>query len=1036
MKTRLWKLAFVAMACVMGTSVLHAQSVTTSALAGVVTDASGEPVAGLTVTAVHAPTGTVYRAVTREGGAYGIVGMRPGGPYVLQITGEGVRPTTVNDIQLQLSVTRTLNLQVQQDVVDLEPYVVSARDLTSIDLNQIGVGTSLNSASVTSLPQTGASLNDFARLNPFVTVNEADRNEMTVAGQNNRFNSIQIDGVRVNDQFGLDSSGSVSLVSPLPYEAIEALNVEISPYDLRQSGFTGASINAVTKSGTNRLSGSLYTRYTDDHFRGEDVNDGSNTLFREWTWGASLGGAIIQDKLFFYVNYEEFERTLEPGAPGFIPDAAAIQQVVDYGKNVLGVDFGVWAPPSAVKLNTETLLVNIDWNISSMHRARFSYRGQDGVSPNFGDFDDFGETALSTNFYSQERGEDYFVAQLFSDWSDKFSTEFKVSYGEYRQPSSFESPLPAIEIDAFPGADGDPDAGELFIGTERFRHANNLDWDILTIAGSGTYYAGAHEITAGFDYEFTKYANLFLSDSLGNFVFRNLDDFLNDRPQFDGFRNTGITGQNPIAEPELGVLGVYIQDRWQVNSDLTITGGVRVDMTLSDTEPPVAQGFEQAFGFGNGGSIDGATVVAPRIGFKYRVRQSWIPEEHNVYLRGGVGLFQGRTPAVWFANAYTNNGETAGSIDLTDGLVSYMQNDFDPNNSPIYVPREQSTPAVDALEEDLELPSIWRGNLALDYEVPAWDLVFTAEVLMSTVKNALYVYDANQPVVGTGPDGRKLYENRGVTTDFREVYVLGNTSEGDSRNIVFQVSRPDRGQGFFGSLSVNFGHSDDVNPFTSSRAISNWQNRAGFNLNDPEGGTSNFEIKERWLGVFGYTHDWGNGHKTRATLVYEGRVGRPFSYTFSTDINGDGRNNNDLLYIPTGPSDPNVVFADTFDTGPFFDFLERVGLAQHGGSYAPRNSQNSPWVHVWDLKITQEIPLSYRDMGLELFVSVRNLGNLLNDDWGLTEEVGFPYSARAVNADIVDGKYVFNTFDPDEPVIYVGDNRSRWGVQFGAKLSF
>ncbi len=1017
-------------------SSLFGQSNTTSALSGIVSGSSGIAVSGTTITATHTPTGTVYRAISRSGGVYGITGMRPGGPYVVSVRGAGIQATTVNDVFLQLAVTRPLNIQAQANVVELEAFVVAASEVSSLAPDQIGARSVLDNVSVNSLPQNQSSLNDFARFNPFFTVNEGDRNELTVAGQNSRFNTIVIDGIRVNDQFGLDSAGSVSLVSPVPLDAIEQVSVEVSPYDLRQAGFTGGAINVVTKSGTNDLSGSIYTRYTDDQYRGSDVRNGRNGLFREFTMGYSLGGAIIQDKLFFFVNYEEFTRTQAPSEPGIDPDLGAVQQVIDYGNNVLGVDFGAYAPPTTTKFETEALLINIDWNITDMHRARFSYRGQDGTGPNFGNFDDFLETALDSNFYTQVRDEDYYVVQFFSDWTDRFSTEFKVAIGEYRQPTTFDSALPQIEIDRFPGADGSADAGELFFGTERFRHANNLEYDIFQIFGTGTYYAGDHEISFGFDYEVTEFRNLFLSDSFGNFTFRTLDDFLNDRPQFNGFRNTGINGQNPVAEPEIGVLGIFIQDRWQVNEDLLITGGLRMDTTLSDTQPPAALGFEEAFGFPNNGSIDGESLISPRVGFKYNVKQDWIPEDHNVVLRGGVGLFQGRTPAVWFSNAFTNNGETSGQVSLGSSLRDYLANDFDPNDSPIFVDRQESIPSVDVLTDGVKLPSVWRGNIAVDWEVPAWDLIFTAEILVTETNEALYVFDANQRVIGQAPDGRDIYEDRGVTDQYQEVYVLDNTSEGSAMNYVLSVTKPDDGDGFFGSLSVNFGEAEDVNPFTSSRAVSNWGNRAGFNFNQPELSTSNSEVQERWLMLLGYTHNWGGGWLSRINLVYEGRTGRPFSYVFANDVNGDTRDGNDLLYIPTGPDDAIVDFDPGFDTGAFFDFLDRTGLSQHAGGIAPRNSHDNPWVHRWDLKLTQDVPLKFMGSNLELFVTIRNLGNMLNEDWGLTEEVGFPFTADVVTLDVVNGVPTYKDFDPDEPSVRVGRIRSRWNVLFGAKIEF
>lgn len=1017
----------------MGTALsLFGQGVTSAGINGIVTAPNGSPISGATVVVTHIPSGTTYRTVSRASGYFGVNNVRVGGPFTIRVTADPYQPTGAQEIFTELGKTQQVNIAMasQEEIQELEAFTITGDEISYVlNSNTAGAKSTLNNEAIESNPQVRRSINDFAKFNPYASITEDDRNELTVAGQNSRFNSVQIDGVRSNDQFGLNSNGVASFGAPIASDAIEQITVEVSPYDVTQSGFTGASINAVTKSGTNEFSGSLYTYYTDDNYRGDDPRDGSNSLFRQYTWGGTLGGPIIKDKLFYFINYEEFEQTEQPGSAFFTPDPTAVQQVIDYGNNVLGLDFGTFAPPNAAVETEEKILAKIDWNVSDNHRANFTYRKTEGINPNFGNYDDFGETALSSNFYTQQRDEQSFVGQLFSTWNPNFQTEFRVAYSEFRQPTTFESPLPRIEIDEFPDNMGDPDGGELFFGTERFRHANNLEWDTLQITAIGNYYKDDFKITFGFDHETTDFRNLFLSDAFGTWTFATLDDFLNDIPDRDGFRNTGIEGQNPIAEPEVSVTGLFVQNEWTVNSRLTVTGGLRADIVTSDKTPPEAQGFEGIFGFRNNGTIDGETLVAPRFSFNYAVN-----EDRSIQVRGGIGLFQGRNPAVWIGNAFTNNGETSGSIDLENGLVDYVQNDFDPNNPIIFVPRQESTPDVDVIEDGLSLPAAWRYNLALDWEItPDW--ILTAEVLLTDTENALWVENANQPVIGQGPDGRDLYDDEGLTSEFGDVYVLRNTDEGSAENFTLQIQKINRGEGLFGSLSWTFGKSEEANPFTSSRAVSNWDNRAVFNTNQVEISTSNFEVRHRFLGVFGYTHKWTDDIKTTATLVYEGREGRPFSYVFGNDINGDDVFDNDLFYVPTGPNDPLVSFDPAFDQASFFNYLAARGLNDFAGQALPRNSEKSPWVHTLDLKVVQELPV-WNNIHAEIFFDFKNLGNWIDDDWGLVSEASFPFVAEVAEAEIVNGQYNFTEFNGEAPTIRVGDYRSRWNFQVGAKIKW
>lgn len=1034
----------ILLAGLLAASGLQGQGITSSALAGRVIDAGGDPLVDATVTAVHTPTGTTYTTQSRGNGRFNFANVRVGGPYSISASASGMRDARQQGVFTSLGQTTDVALRLQLDegeVIDLEAFTVEARSGDYIfDPNNMGVHTSYGSADISGTPSTRRHFNDVARLNPFIAITEEDRNELTALGQSNRFNSVMLDGVRINDQFGLDSSGVQSFRNPVAFEALEAITVELAPYDVRKSGFTGAAINAVTKSGTNEFSGSAYYYYYDDGLRG-DV-DGRNDFFEEETWGLTLGGPIIKDKLFFFVYYEEFERIEAGGLPGFDPDPDAIADVIQYNNANIPFDLGDFGAAGRRIQPDEKYLIKLDWNISEDHSLAVKYQQTEGEDPNVGNFDDNGETSLNSHFYRQLRDETFYSAQLYSRWSDVFETEISFGYNRYRQPTTFDELTPQIFIDNFPVDDGvagsyaATGSGELYMGTEQFRHANNLDVDTYNFSAIADYFAGDFSYTFGIDMENTSFSNLFLESSFGNFEFLSVEDYFNSVVD-DGYRNTGVTGQNPVADSEVTVTGLFGQVQWDVSPKLRLQAGMRLDYTDMSDRPPEAFDrngvpFEELFGIRNNGIIENSLLVAPRVSFNYKVN-----EEQDFQIRGGIGVFQGRAPGVWISNGFTNNGETANRIPFPGeggfDFINYLNTELDQDDPIIFIGKAEGTPEVNVTDPDLSLPWVVRGNLATDMRVGDSPWVLTLEAIFTQNYDALYVENINLQPSGTAPDGRQVYDGLAVNT-FDDVFVLRNTDKGESRNFAVTLERG-MVDGWFAKLSYVHGNATDVNPFTSSRAVSNFFNRQVFNANSAEEATSNFEVKHRFLVITGFEFDLVKDYTTRITFLYEGRTGRPYSVTFDGDINGDGDSDNDLLYIPTGVNDPNVSFAPGFDTQAFFDFINKNGLGGYAGGAAERNSQANPWVHRLDVKFEQEIPV-WESVGLTFYIDFLNVLNWLDADWGLTEEYGFPFDRKVVDADISGGQYVFNEFDPESIRVQSNGTRSRWAIQLGARLSF
>ncbi|MGA1204197.1 MAG: TonB-dependent receptor domain-containing protein [Opitutales bacterium] len=1044
----LGQLAFSLSMAVFFASGLWGQGITSSALTGKVVDASGNPVAGATVTAVHNPTGTIYTTQSRSNGRFDFSSVRVGGPYEIVSKSAGMVDGKSPPVYTALSQTSTVNLRMRADegeIIDLDAFVVEGRSGDYIfDSANMGGHTSYGRSDIEGTPSTRRHFNDVARLNPFVSITEEDRNELTALGQSNRFNSVMLDGVRINDQFGLDSSGVQSFRNPVAFDALEAITVELSPYDVRKSGFTGAAINAVTKSGTNEFHGSIYGYYYDNGLRGEEAN-GSNDFFEETTWGATLGGPVIKDKLFFFAYYEEFERIEEGGIPGFDPDPDALADVIAFNQS-LPFDFGEFGAFGQRVQPDEKYLIKLDWNINADHRMAVKYQSTTGEDPNVGNFDDSGETSLDSHFYRQLREERFYSAQLSSTWSSDLETEISFGYNRYRQPTTFDELMPQIFIDNFPSDDGvagsysATGSGELYSGTEQFRHANNLDVDTYNFSAVANYFKGDITWTFGVDYEDTTFSNMFLESSFGNFGFNNIQDYfdgvLNSSSQFN-YRNTGVTGKNPVADSDYYVAGAFIQANWEVTPRLNLNLGLRLDYTKMGSEPPKAvdrdgMPFEDLFGMPNNGTIDGNLLIAPRISFNYKPKA-----DDDLQIRGGIGIFQGRAPGVWISNSFTNNGETSNRIRFTDidgfNWLDYIENELDHADPIIYIDKAEGTPEVNVTEDGLALPWIIRANIGADMRLGDSPWVMTVEGIFTRNYDSLYVADINLAEDGTAPDGRTTYDGRNVDT-YSSVYVLKNTDAGHGESFALSFER-EMTNGWFAKLSYVHGSATEVNPFTSSRAVSNFFNRQVFNVNEPKASTSNFEVKHRFLVTAGVEFELVNDFTTRITAIYEGRAGRPYSLTFDGDINGDGDRDNDLLYIPSGPDDPAVSYGSGFDQAAFWVFIEENGLSFYAGSPAPRNSLNSPWVHRLDIKLEQKIPI-WESVGLTVFVDFLNVLNFIDSDMGLTDEYSFPFDRRVVDADIDDGQYVYQDFDSENIRTQYGSIRSRWAVQLGARLSF
>jgi outer membrane receptor protein involved in Fe transport len=1006
---------------------------------------------------------TTATTTTRENGQFNISGLRPGGPYTITVAAKGLQSETRHELFLELGDTPSLTFSLGSDIVQMSAFKVEGARDVSVGIAKIGTGSSVGEQEIANIATVRRDIQDIAVLDSRMFLGSLDQGgQLSAQGQNFRFNSLFVDGVRADDTFGLNSNGFSSLRSPIPMEAIERLSVELSPYDARRSGATGAFLNASIKSGTNVFRGATYYEYTDQDWRAKNPVTQRREQFRESTSGAVVGGPILANRLFFFVAYEEFRRTSAPPAPNFIPDSTQLAAVIARAKT-LNYDTGNLDQPSNVSFQ-RTTLGKLDWNVAEGHRASFTYRRNHGQLTTFAQYSGAATTSLSNFWYDQPRKTDSYAAQLNSQWTSNLRTEATVSYSKFDgSPSNHGLPFPQVQVQGLTGRRLDTGAtitnGAIFFGTESSRQLNAITTKEKQARLTAEYSVGEHTFAVGFENIATKYTNAFVQFTNGYYIFPSLTAWQAGTPVSTyqlQVPNAGFAIKDAVARWSYDAYGAFVQDTWKPSRDLTLVGSVRLDYPSIPEAPPVTTGFATAgFVRDNGKAVtrsnttnDGNATYAPRLGFAYN-----IDGDRRRRLRGGLGLFQGKNPAVWLSNAYSNAGAT-GSINVSNPANFAFVGDPARQVAPPGVP---PAPTINITDPNFKQPALWKSNLAFDQDIAGHRV--SVEVYYHKVEQGLNTEFLNYAVAGTAPDGRIRYNGtianstapsvtgrRRVTTGgptgsgFGDVLYLTNTKKGESKGLTLGLSRQMR-DNWTWSASWTRSHATEVSPITSSVALSNYTNRASFNPNEDVASTSNTNTKNRAVGTLTKRFTYFKSAPTTVAFIYQWRTGRPYSWVFRGDANGDGIAFNDLLYVPTGPTDPKVTWANTAERDAFFAFVDSTSLAKYKGGHPGRNSENSPSVGTVDLKITQEVRI-WRNLRGEFFLSLLNVGNLLNDRWGLWTEIPFSYR-RAVaaptsyNAATNSWAYTFNSGTLDGVPTVAGDfPASRWQVQGGFRFRF
>jgi hypothetical protein len=1033
---------FVLLATLVMSPVAFGQA-TTGALAGSVASADdGSFLPGVTIEALHVPTGTRYSSVTGANGRFMIPNVKVGGPYKVSATLEGFQTAETGGVDVRLGATAevaTLKMKVGGVA---ESIVVTAEADPIINPNRSGSTSAVSTETIESLPTVNRSIQDFARTNPYFVVDAQDfsSTRFSVAGRNNRYNTIQIDGAVNNDLFGLADTGTPGGQTdsqPISLDAVGQIQMVVSPYDVRQGGFTGGGVNVVTRSGTNDLQGSVFYSERNESLVGDGPFDKPIANFDQTLYGGRLGGRIIKDKLFFFVSGEVNDKEAPTGVSadgstgtvysgtgtGSLPSAELFRNyLIDkygYDPGSLG-DFGA-------KTTSDLALIKFDWTINSSNTATFRHNyidaGRDVVADRSSTRYRF-ESAI----YNQADTTNSSVIQVNSVFNANTFNEARVGLQTIRDERATPVTFPTIEI----GGTGARN-GALHAGTERFSGANSLDQDILELTDDLTLLNGNHTITIGTHNEFFTFKNLFLSEFYGYWYFPTLDAFYTGKPT--EYRISYANGDDPRKATSFDVrqFGLYAGDQWRMNNNFTFTYGLRIDKPDYVDNPSYNPVVMSALGYDTSRTASNNMIFSPRLGF------NWDPTgDAKQQIRGGLGIFAGRTPYVWLSNTYGNTGVESTALSCTGSCASGLTFTPDPNNQP-KSGAAGSTISVDLVDPEFQMPHVMRATLGYDRELP-WDIRGTVEVLYSETQRDVYYLNVNRELLGKSPlDGRPTYRKR--AGNIADAIMMTNTSKGDELAASLVLNKR-FGQNFNASFTYAYQDSNSAFDGTSSRAISNWQfHHTKGDIFHEELSRSAFEIEDRFNVAL--TYDLRTGPLTHSFgLFYNAQSGRPYSLLIGGDPNTDGYSTNDLLFVPAGGVIlENPTGGRYTDDSRFVAFLQSAGVDPHSGRILDRYELTEPWTQQIDVSYQLGIP-ELAGVGTQLTFDIVNVGNLIDKEYGNVEYVSnqnyIPVNYRGIDA--TTGKPIYreaanNALNPGRQ-FQTADVRSRWQARLGVRFTF
>lgn len=902
---------------------------------GKIVDTNGEPLIGANVLAVHQPSGTTYGTSTDLEGNYRIPGMRVGGPYKIKVSYTGYGEIALENLYLRLGEIQKQDFTLQEAALELATIQVSAT--AGVKGQNAGASTQITSDEIDVMPTLNRDLNDYVRLTPQAS---AFGDGTSFAGVNNRYNAIYIDGAVNNDVFGLATSGTnggQTGISPFSIDIIDQFQVVLSPYDVTLGGFAGGGINAVTKSGTNKFQGTAYYFFQNENLRGKTNGVEADRFglertkvseFSQKTYGASIGGPILKDKVFFFANAElqddqtpsTFNIAQYEGNSG----ASQLNTLRNFLINTYGYDPGTFGDVTD-QLEGLKLFGKIDINLNQNNKLTLRHQYTKAEQT-----DRFAGSNNTINFSNNGI---YFptttnssAIELNSRFSDKFSNNLILGYTKVNDDrDAIGKDFPHVFIE-------DGGSNLIRFGTEEFSTANALEQDIFTLTNNFKWYNGNHTFTIGTHNEFYSIYNLFIGQNYGTYRFGSLDDFLNQNPAKEYDRSYSLvdelTGDGSAAAADFNAmqLGFYVQDEWSINKNLTLTGGIRLDVPIITDDPKedtyfnntalakMQAQYDVANDIRAGQAPDGQLMWSPRLGFNYDVLGN-----NKTTVRGGVGIFTSRIPFVWPGAMFNNNGLTLGRVDernITGDL------DFIADINKQYTNPSFSIPSgdINIFTKDFRYPQVFRGNIAVDHELPGGINATVEYVYTKTLSNVLYT-NVNSSTTGStrwtgSPDNRLKFTRSNIDPTYSAVYVGSNTDQGYTYNLSAILSKKFN-FGLSAYLAYTFGDAYAINEGTSSQNSSQWRGQVSVDgRNNPVFGRSDFSLGHRIVSSLSYKLKWNEAENAATTisLFYNGQSGQAFSYVLAgsngrnpNNESGSTSRNRSLVYIPRSQNEINLV---------------------------------------------------------------------------------------------------------------------------------